>query len=300
MAVKCQCSNCGQTYNLADEMVGKKVRCRDCKEAFLVRRRTGIGSSRPPREEIAVAIPAVDDDVKEQPEPAPGRRASVNDDDPLPSPPRRRKVRSKRKASGPPVMLIVGGSIAGVLLIGGIVTVVLVLANQGPDGVSSSGPQRATQGAQPPSGAGVQPVQAAQPATSAPSSGFAITLSNPQVIREFPRMAFAMDYRFDTGRPMPGTNYVWIIKSPRDDYTSDWHWAELSDQGTMRATGFEIHNLEGPYEMYIEERGPGLYRKRASNTVRIEKDALPADNGVPRGPQFGPSGPPGGIRGGPP
>lgn len=292
MAVRCRCSACGHYYNLADGMIGKKVRCRACEEAFLVE----PTPARRPEEEVVTVVPVEEDEGETRTSTAVRKRPVLDPDDagPLPSAPKRRKFK-KKKSAGLPVGLMIGGACAAVVLIGGIVAAVIVMNNQGPAVTSNTRPPVDGQAIPPQGGqANQQPV--GQPSGQQPAaSGFAITLSNPRVIREFPRVSFAMDYRFDGGRPLPGTNYVWIIDGPNETYTSEWHWSELSDQGTMQAKGFEIHKLEGPFEMYIEERGPGFFKKRASNSVKIEKDALPADNGIemPRRPNFG-------GRGGPP
>jgi predicted Zn finger-like uncharacterized protein len=39
MAIQTSCPHCQQTYELADTQIGKKVRCKSCSEAFLVRDR---------------------------------------------------------------------------------------------------------------------------------------------------------------------------------------------------------------------------------------------------------------------
>jgi hypothetical protein len=152
---------------------------------------------------------------------------------------------------------------------------------------------------QPPANVGGVPI-GAPPAAPGPAQQVAVTLSNPQVINEFPRLGFTVEYRFSSGQPAPGSRYSWIIESPRTTYKADYSWHELSDQGTLRATGFEPHGDQGPFTMYLEvaELGP-FSRKRVSNTVKAEGKVgggigpFGPPQGMPPGPPFGP---PPGIR----
>jgi hypothetical protein len=116
-----------------------------------------------------------------------------------------------------------------------------------------------------------------------------ITLSNPRMTRDFARVNFSVDYRFDAGGPAIGGHYVWRIKSPQGSYKVDYFAHELANQGTLNAHGIEIHGDNGPFEMFIETRGFGLMAgERLSNSVRVEAAAagpgLPGAPNIPRPP----------------
>lgn len=104
MSITATCPGCNASYRLADAMLGKKVRCKSCSEGFVVRSKTRV----PDRDE---------DEERIQSSARPARRVvrdEEDEDEGLP-PPRRRL----RKKSGNPALvpLIIGGCVAGVVLL---------------------------------------------------------------------------------------------------------------------------------------------------------------------------------------
>lgn len=104
MPPKTVCPNCGAAYALRDEMIGKKVRCKKCEQAFVAEARPGPSSdgvrAQPPPAESIPVVPVVDEpplDVLLADRPAPERKAS----------------------SATPVLLVVGGVLAGLFLLCG-------------------------------------------------------------------------------------------------------------------------------------------------------------------------------------
>ncbi len=103
MSIPATCSHCGASYNLNDQMLGKKVRCKSCQQAFVV----GDG----PSGRAAGRSQAVS--AQTPPPSRPSRKAAVVDDDDLADAelPRRRKENDRpvKKSSTGKVVLIVGG-----------------------------------------------------------------------------------------------------------------------------------------------------------------------------------------------
>jgi outer membrane protein assembly factor BamE (lipoprotein component of BamABCDE complex) len=136
MAIKTACTHCEREYTLADDMLGKKVRCKDCGEMFAVRdgddREDDIMTSedRSRKRSLAAARSRGDDDDDrshrgrdEDDEDRPRRSREDDEDDDRP----RRKSR-KSGGSGLVIGLSIGG---GLLLIGGVVLAIVLLSGGG-------------------------------------------------------------------------------------------------------------------------------------------------------------------------
>ncbi|HBI45066.1 MAG TPA: hypothetical protein DDY78_19740, partial [Planctomycetales bacterium] len=120
MAIPVTCPDCGASYQVADQLDGKKVRCRECDAVLLV-----DSEAPPPRR--AAARPAKPRRTEEsrvrsgRPErPQRPRRDRDDDDDDAPR-------RIKKQQGGVPLALILGGVGAAFLLLlgcGGLVVFV--------------------------------------------------------------------------------------------------------------------------------------------------------------------------------
>jgi hypothetical protein len=250
MSIPTICPHCGTRVLLGDQARGKRLRCEHCDTLFR------IGAE-------------ADDDL----------------------PPRRQPKKARKKPQPSSVGLVIGGVAAGLFVLAAVGGLAIWLVAQSlwtpaPPAAPDMALQRNVVNQPPANGGGGVPA-GGQPGTPGPVPHFAVTLSNPQVVNQFPRLGFTVEYRFNSGRPAPGSRYHWIIESSRTTYEADYTWHELSDQGTLRATGFEPHGDQGPFTMYLEvaELGP-FSKKRVSNTVKVEGKV---------GGGMGPFGPPPGI-----
>jgi hypothetical protein len=122
MPIRVQCPDCAAEYQLADTLAGKKIRCKKCEAIVPVPRANdeAVTLPAPAKAKTAAAqtrpTPARDDEG----EPRPRRRRDEDGDD---QPEPRKKV---------PMAWIIGGSVGGVLLIGGVILAV-VLTREKPE-----------------------------------------------------------------------------------------------------------------------------------------------------------------------
>src|SRR5262245_32820678 len=118
MPVKSACSHCGHVYTLADEYLGKQVRCKQCQKPFVVA--VTAVTAVPPRPvvEAQVVVPAVEEPVLVRRRPA---AVQDEDDDDDFEDPRPRRGKRRRKSSEAPVGLILGAIAVGFLLLGGVI-----------------------------------------------------------------------------------------------------------------------------------------------------------------------------------
>ncbi len=142
MPINTKCPHCGTPYTLTDQQAGKKVRCRECKAAFIV---SGRG---PARQVEAFDVDVVEDEapVKSRPRPAPA--AAVTTRRAAPAPSRRRAEedeedrprRRRRQSSGGAGKWILLGAVGflTVLFIIGALTLYLVLRKGKGDTVASA------------------------------------------------------------------------------------------------------------------------------------------------------------------
>lgn len=122
MTLSISCASCGRKYSLADQWLGKKVKCKECGAVILVQAASPAPAAKSPPKSVAIqrAVRRVPpkktrEAVKE--EERPRRRRAEDDDDDVRPKSRRRKTVAKEKSN---VLLWVGG-IGGVLLLLGIV-----------------------------------------------------------------------------------------------------------------------------------------------------------------------------------
>jgi hypothetical protein len=110
MPIKGICWKCDKVYNLADEMAGKKLKCKECGEAFTVKSAKGAQGVKADRSSPAA--------------PKKGRGRGDEDDRP------RRKSKPAAKKGGAMVWWLVGGGGAALLLLvlvgGGIIAAVVL------------------------------------------------------------------------------------------------------------------------------------------------------------------------------
>ncbi|MBV9122040.1 MAG: hypothetical protein JO112_01610, partial [Planctomycetes bacterium] len=102
MAIKVRCPGCRTSFSLDDIFQGKKVRCKNCDESFVVNRK-----------------PQAEEEPEEQfqeksPKTRPARKGRQRDTEDEPEP-FQRKHRSKEKKE--PLALMIGGVILAVLLL---------------------------------------------------------------------------------------------------------------------------------------------------------------------------------------
>jgi predicted Zn finger-like uncharacterized protein len=134
MAIRVVCPHCDAAFRVADDLRGKKVRCRECEKPVPV-----IAAKPRQAEE--------DDEAREErvqakppkPVPAAARRRDEDDDRPVRRKPQRyddededddkrpAPGKGKKKSAMP---LIVGGIVGGVVLVGGVVGLIIWLANR--------------------------------------------------------------------------------------------------------------------------------------------------------------------------
>jgi predicted Zn finger-like uncharacterized protein len=117
MPLRVQCPGCAAEYKLVDTLAGKKIRCKKCAAIVPV----------PRLEEEVVALPAPEKVKAVAPR---SRPAPARDDEGEPRPRRRRdededdRPEAKKKL---PMAWIIGGSVGGMLLIGGVILAVVLL-----------------------------------------------------------------------------------------------------------------------------------------------------------------------------
>jgi predicted Zn finger-like uncharacterized protein len=110
MAIPTTCPHCRASFRFADEMRGKRVRCKSCEEPFVVRR-GGDEEEPPARERIR----------GDRPSPAPAPRRRRDEDEDAPRRPGRRSIERPSSGGGAPVGLIIGGVAAlGLIVLAGV------------------------------------------------------------------------------------------------------------------------------------------------------------------------------------
>lgn len=281
MPIQATCPKCMKGFRLADSYLGKRVRCTGCQSVFQVEAAASI-----PYAEVEEDEPPLEVHVVRK---RPFRDDAEVDDDDRPAVRRPRR----KKAAGMPTGLIIGGVVAGVLLLcllGGTVVAFVLRSSSGPNPpVPNPAPT------QPPVLAS-NPSVPVPPPSSADTGGAAITLSNPSLSQMGLRISFNVNYRFERGSALPGTRYFLVIKSKQDTREAEFLGIRLGQQGTLEASGFELHGDPGPFELFMEVQQLGLFgqRQRCSNTVSVN-GAFNGMPGVPRPGDFPvpPMGPPG-------
>jgi hypothetical protein len=262
MPVPATCPHCGTDHRLADELDGRTIRCKSCREPFRV------GGERP-------ADDRIDDDYDYENE--------------------RPHRRPRRRSSGAPVGLIIGIVVGvGVLACGGIVFLSLLLPaiqkvrvaaaraqgqRQLPPNAVAPKPFRPN-GVVPryiirpprPLGAGGRPAE--------PAAGpDLVTLSNLRRAEGVApdRPTFQFDYQFKGGPPAregrtgPPLTYYLVVKSPAGISETTILRMDTGVQDTVSFALTPGHTLPAGAEVWIErrplgQRDPG---ERVSNVVTV-------------------------------
>jgi hypothetical protein len=169
MAVQTKCPDCKNRYTLADNLVGKKIRCQACKTVFEVQPAEQVAAKPPPRPKNAVAAGA------------PSRRREVDeveeieDDDDRNGEDRPRKKKRRREREKSSAALWVVSIIFGILGFVGAFVIVFLLVRSRPAEVAKGPPPANVAPANQP--AGNQP--AANPAGNQPMNPPANQPNNP-------------------------------------------------------------------------------------------------------------------------
>jgi predicted Zn finger-like uncharacterized protein len=315
MSITATCPDCNASYQLADSMLGKKVRCKSCSEIFVVRSK--------------VRVPAHDEDEERiQSSPRPARRVVRDEEDEYEERPQPRRRSRKKNSNSALIPLIIGGFVAAavlLLVVGGIAIWALTRSPQRPaTPVANSNPPLPV--AQPPQ----DPAPQNQPNMPQPAGGpnfppndgnaspppmfppgqnpmpangpLAAELTNGKVSGFGARMQVEVDYRFTSGNPGGKRLYLLIKATKAVGLRQNYYLAELHSignktQGTIAAAGMSFGIENGPFEMWMGEGsvGPGLLLsdkdlKKISNVVTVAtKQFAPPGPGGMR-PPFGPRG----------
>lgn len=298
MSIPAVCPSCNASYQLAETMQGKRVRCKSCTETFVVRKKT----------------PAPDGDEDEariQASPRPAKRvARYEEDEDWEQPQPRRRPRKER---GNALPLIIGACIAlGILVLGlgGLAVWAITRSRQPqppPLAANANRPAFVPQPAQAPPQQEAPPVQNPMPA----QGPLAAQLTNAKISGFGARMQVTADYRFTSGNPAGRRIYLFIKATKamgfiqkENYYVAELHSIGNRTQGTINAAGMTFGIEQGPFQMWLGEGagvfGPMIAEKdlrKISNVVTVETK----DSGIPGVPGI-PGRPPGmpGIPGRPP
>lgn len=154
------CQHCGKVIRLKEEFAGRKGACPHCKRPIQA------PAASPPSDSLPRAKPSRPSRPTAVPQPVQSQPSSIFDDDAdTDQPVIARREKPKKKSSNPMPMLLVGGSVAGIVLIG----VVIWLVTSHGSGSGSNAP--APSGPSGPSAAAPTPKAGAPPGAAAPSLG---------------------------------------------------------------------------------------------------------------------------------
>jgi predicted Zn finger-like uncharacterized protein len=300
MSIPATCPGCKATYQLADTMRGKKVRCKSCSEVFVV-------GGKP------LAPDYDEDEMRMQTSPRSSAKhvAWDEEDEDLEQPPVRRRPR-KKSSNGTLLPWLIGGcAVLGVLVLGlgGVAVWVLSRARLAQLEAANFNqpapfPQPVQAPAPPQNQAGVPPLPMVPPVPApAPGNGpVAVELSNASITGLGARMQVTVDYRFTAGSPA-GRRLFLFIKATKGGgmlqkhYVAELHTIGDRKQGTIGATGMTFGIEHGPFEMWVGEGPPGIgpplvsdkELKKISNVVTVASKQ-PGIPGMPGRPPFGPPG----------
>jgi hypothetical protein len=298
MSLSATCPGCNATYQLADTMRGKKVRCKSCSDVFLVRGTTMVQD----RDENEAGIQAT-------PRP-PKRVARYEEDEDTGRPSPRRRPREKRGSSALVPLIIAGSIVAFVLIVGLAVVAVWAISRsrqpQTTPVASSVNPAanvpQPAQGAAPPQNPAGVPPQPERPAPAAnpnpapnpgnanpppmvppvnppvqpqmPAQGpLAAQLSNGNVSGFGAHMEVKVDYRFTSGNPAGRRIFLLIRATKAAGLRQTYYIAELKSiggqtVGTINAGGITFGSEHGPFEMCMAEGPPGLGMPRTDGELK--------------------------------
>jgi hypothetical protein len=164
MAIRVVCPACDAAFSVADDLKGKKIRCRECEKPVTV-------AAAKPKKVVEDDDEDVEERVQTKPRnPAPSRPRDDDDEPARPASRRRprrydedededddRKPAGKAKKASPMpwILAAVGGS---VVVLGGVITLVIVLANREPEKkTDNTPPQGPPKGMGPMAGGGGGP-----------------------------------------------------------------------------------------------------------------------------------------------
>lgn len=296
MPIPATCPSCNTSYQLADTMRGKRVRCKSCSEVFDVRDEDTMRIQASPRPDTRVAREE-DDDDRDRP------------------PVRRRPVKKSRNNSAVPLLIVVC-VVLGILVlgVGGIAVWAFARSRQPqppPEVANFNRPAPVPQPAQaPPQNPGGMPPQQAVPPfeNPMPAQGpLAAQLTNANISGFGAQIEVTADYRFTSGNP-GGRRIVLFIKATKamgfiqkeNYYVAELHSIGNKTQGTIRAAGMTFGLEQGPFEMWLGEGpgglGPLIAEKdlrKISNVVTVagKQPGMPGMPGFPgMRPPFGPRG----------
>jgi predicted Zn finger-like uncharacterized protein len=320
MSITATCPGCNASYQLADTMLGKKVRCKSCSEVFVVRSKKSV----PDRDE---------DEERIQSSPRPTRRVVQDEDEEDEERPQPRRRPRKKSGNSSLVPLIIGGCVAAavlLLVVGGIAVWALraaahrqvtQVANANPPAPVAQPPQepmpqnrpgQPLPGANPnfpPNNGNPNPPPMFPPGNPPgqnpmPGNGpLAVELTNGKVTGFGARMGVEVDYRFTSGNPAGKRLFLLIKATKAGGLRQNYYLAELKSignktQGTINAAGMSFGIEHGPFEMFMGEgrAGVGMPRsdgdiQKISNVITVAtRQMSPPGPGGMR-PPIGPRGP---------
>jgi predicted Zn finger-like uncharacterized protein len=302
MSVPAICPGCNTSYQLADTMRGKKVRCKSCSEVFVVHGKTLT----PDRDEVEERIQA-------SPRPA-ERVARDEEDEDMERPPLRRRPLKKRSNGAVLPLLIVACIVLGVLALGlgGVAVWALTRSRQpqpAPVAANSNQPAPVPQPAQAPAPPqnqpGVPPLAVPLVPNPVLAQGPLIAeLTNGNISGFGAQMQVTANYRFTSGNPGGRRIFLFIKATKAMGFLQkqNYYVAELRSignqtQGTIRAAGMTFGIEHGPFEMWLGEGDPGFGPlvaekdlRKISNVVTVagKQPGIPGMPGMPGRPPFGP------------
>ncbi|HZV07705.1 MAG TPA: MJ0042-type zinc finger domain-containing protein [Gemmataceae bacterium] len=300
MSIPATCPGCNASYQLADSMRGKRVRCKSCSEAFIVRDKFPT----PDRYEVEGQIQA-------SPRPAARISRDEKDEDLRRPQPRRRPVKSR--GNGAALPLLIGACVllgVLVLVLGGIAAWVFTRSRPpqpAPIAANTNQPAPAPQPVQAPPPPVVPPVQNPMAA----GGPLAVQLTNGNISGFGARMQVTVDYRFTSGNPAGRRLYLFIKATKvagilQNYYVAQLHTIGNQTQGTISAAGMTFGIENGPFEMWMGEGPIGMGMPLVSEreltkisnviTVAVKQPGLPGMPGMPGIPGM-PGRPPFGPRG---
>jgi predicted Zn finger-like uncharacterized protein len=241
MPIPATCPGCNASYQLADTMLGKKVRCKSCSEVFVVRGKT-------------VAAGRHEDEERIQAVPRPPKRVAAYEEDEAPErlPPRRRP--RKKRGNGVVLALVIAGFIAAFMLVlglGGVAVWAFLRLRQPqptPVAANSNLPAPVAQPAQAPAPPPMVPLLNPQP-----QGPLAVELSNGNVSGFGAHMEVTVDYRFTSGNPAGRRLFLFIKATRAIGLRQNYYVAELRSiggktQGSIAASGISFGIEHGPFK----------------------------------------------------
>jgi predicted Zn finger-like uncharacterized protein len=285
MSIPATCPGCKASYQLADTLRGKKIRCKSCSEVFVVRGKTPT----PDRDDFEERI---------QSSPRVATRVTRDEEDAdVARPQLRRRPRKKQSNSAVLPLLIVACVVLGVLVVGvGGVAVWALTRSRQPDPASISQTAQApappqNQGEMPPPPM-LPPVQNPMP----PNGPIAVQLTNANISGFGARIQVTVDYRFSSGNPDGRRLFLFIKATKAGGLLQNYYLAELRSignrtQGKINAAGMTFGLEHGPFEIWMGEGAPGIGLplmaerdvKKISNVVTVagKQPGLPGMPGMP-------------------